>query len=87
MLPVTLAVFAELRCEHGQANLRFLDVCARNFHENVASVERDFGRFRVNDWGQGQNLAILIVKDWVFVERLQDRQKLLHFDVIAEDIE
>lgn len=52
--------------------LRLIGSC--NINEDVASVESDFGMFRVDDGGHRKNSLLRVVDDWVDWRALDDMQ-------------
>mmetsp|Transcript_206 Transcript_206/g.211 ORF Transcript_206/g.211 Transcript_206/m.211 type:complete len:307 (+) Transcript_206:1049-1969(+) len=85
--PFALAMLAELGGKDCEANLSLLDVCSSDFDEDVAGVESDLGRLRVNDGRQRQHLSVLVVEHRVLLEGLKNWQELLHLDVVLENFE
>ena len=86
MFPLALTVLAELSSENREADLCLLDVSACDLDKDVPGIERDFCSLRVDNRWQGKHFAILIIEDWVLVKWLKNRQKLLHLDIVAEDV-
>ena len=62
----------ELSSQHGQADLGLLNVSTSDLDEDVASVETNFGRFRINDRRKRENFPVLVIEDRILVKRFED---------------
>lgn len=64
-----------------------MKISTGHLNENVLSVKRNLGCFRVNDGRQRKNLALSIIEDWIERLILNNAEELLEFLVTFKFLE
>ena len=87
VLAVTRAVLAELGRHNSEANFSFHEIGSCNFNEDVFGIKGNFSGFGIDNWGQGEDLSVLVVENGVLIMSLKNWQELLHLHVGLKKLE